>query len=41
MSSREVVSRLLESFEVHGYVRLHRARIEVSNPTVLTELANR
>ncbi len=41
VSTREVVSRLLESFEDHGDVRLHRARIEVSNPTVLAELANR
>jgi len=41
VSAREVVSRLLESFEVHGYVRLHRARIEVSNPAVLADLANR
>lgn len=40
VSAREVVSRLLESFEVHGYVRLHRARIEVSNPRGLAGLAN-
>jgi CRP/FNR family transcriptional regulator, anaerobic regulatory protein len=40
VSSREVVSRLLESFEVHGYVHLQRARVEVSNPRALADLAS-
>lgn len=40
VSAREVVSRLLESFEVHGYVHLHRARVEVSNLRALADLAN-
>jgi CRP/FNR family transcriptional regulator len=38
-SAREVVSRLLESFELRGCVRLRRARIEISDRAALASLA--
>ena len=41
LSAREVISRLLESFEAQGYVRLHRARIEVLNAQALAALLDR
>ncbi len=38
-SAREVVSRLLESFEARGYVRLHRARVDVIDGDALRRLS--
>ncbi len=38
-SVREIVSRLLRSFEERGYVRLARERITVANPKGLSALA--
>ena len=38
-SAREVVSRLLEGFEARGYVRLHRARVQILDVESLDRLA--
>ena len=38
-TAREVVSRRLKGFERHGWVRLHRGRIELVAPDVLRQLA--
>lgn len=38
-SVREIVSRLLKTFEEQGWVRLGRARIEILDPAALRELA--
>lgn len=40
-SVREIVSRLLRSFEERGWVRLGRERITVLDPRALSELAGR
>jgi len=37
-TAREVVSRLLKEFEHHGWVKLHRGRIEISNKKSLREI---
>jgi len=38
-TAREVVSRLLKEFERHGWVKLHRGRIELGNSAALEGLA--
>jgi CRP/FNR family transcriptional regulator len=38
-SVREIVSRLLRSFESHGWVKLERERVSVLDPKALAELA--
>ncbi len=38
-TAREVVSRLLKDFERHGWVRLHRGWIEITDSNALRELA--
>lgn len=40
-TAREVVSRLLKDFERHGWVQLHRARIEITDMAALRRLASR
>jgi CRP/FNR family transcriptional regulator len=40
-TAREVVSRLLKDFESHGWVALHRGRIEIRNPDILDRLAKK
>ncbi len=34
-TAREVISRLLKDFERHGWIRLHRGRIEILDPQAL------
>jgi CRP/FNR family transcriptional regulator len=38
-SVREIVSRLLRSFESRGWVKLERERVSVLDPRALAELA--
>ncbi|KAF0192588.1 MAG: CRP/FNR family transcriptional regulator anaerobic regulatory protein [Gammaproteobacteria bacterium] len=38
-TAREVVSRLLKEFEHHGWVKLHRGWIEITNATSLQNIA--
>jgi len=40
-TAREVVSRLLKDFEHHGWVRLHRGWIEITDKDALRELSTR
>lgn len=39
-TAREVVSRVLKSFEQHHYVRLHRGWVELTHMTKLKQIAN-
>jgi hypothetical protein len=36
---REIVSRLLRSFEARGWVKLERERVTVTDPQSLSQLA--
>ncbi|MFQ5487558.1 MAG: Crp/Fnr family transcriptional regulator [Gammaproteobacteria bacterium] len=38
-TAREVISRLLKEFEHHGWLRLHRGRIDIVDPDALRRLA--
>lgn len=40
-TAREVVSRVLKEFERHGWVRLHRGRVEIRDRKSLTALADK
>ncbi len=40
-SAREVISRLLKDFEHHGWIRLHRGRIEILDPGALQRIEER
>ncbi len=37
-TAREVISRLLKDFERHGWIELHRGRIELLNPSALRQI---
>ncbi len=40
-SAREVISRLLKDFEHHGWIRMHRGRIEILDPGALRRFEER